>query len=125
MITRVLNTPITWANFFQPSQARRSRLCCGAATGAGVSLETVMPVPMAAVSGFFKTSLSWLCSAVVAPFRLVGRDFVGRRTRLLLVLADLEVAAVLDHGIVQRNVLVKHVGSAALLEDRLPRAFRL
>src|SRR5262249_11055793 len=59
-------------------------------------------------------------SARVAPLRLVGGDLLGGRMLDLLLRHHLELARARDHRVVERRIVLEHLGNGDLLEDGLP-----
>src|SRR6188474_3455007 len=59
------------------------------------------------------------------PLLLIRFDLLRARLRVLLVLAHFELIRQLHHLVVQRRVILEHIGYRGLLEDRLPRTLGL
>src|SRR5216117_2769928 len=60
-----------------------------------------------------------------APLLLVRLYLLRRRVLDLVVLGDLEIAHVLHDLVVERRVVLEHLGHRHLFEDRVPRALGL
>src|SRR5208282_1998521 len=62
---------------------------------------------------------------VQPPLHLVRRDLLGRGVLLLHEHLDLELVGQFDRLVIQRDIVLEDLGNRRLLENRLPRTFRL